>query len=150
MYSMVYTCIMKKWWYPQHELYFRGPLARYAKLRLAHALGLAGTYYPSPRVTNPDMRHDTCVTHVQWCMPRSLTGGFLWSRWRGNVPGNPGACTTRNVSYLIRGPWYDKFMLWILIPRLLINQINLRNIYLNPFKVVVLSHWLFRIKIVIV
>ena len=23
------------------------------------------------------------VTHVPWCMSRSLTSGFLWSRWRG-------------------------------------------------------------------
>ena len=29
------------------------------------------------------MNHGTCVTHVLWCMPRSLTSGFLWSRWRG-------------------------------------------------------------------
>ena len=25
----------------------------------------------------------TCVIHVPWCMPGSLTSGFLWSRWRG-------------------------------------------------------------------
>ena len=25
----------------------------------------------------------TCITHVPWCIPGSLTGGFLWSRWRG-------------------------------------------------------------------
>ena len=25
----------------------------------------------------------TCVTRVPWCMPGSLTSGFLWSRWRG-------------------------------------------------------------------
>ena len=24
-----------------------------------------------------------CITHVPWCMPGSLTCGFLWSRWRG-------------------------------------------------------------------
>ena len=23
------------------------------------------------------------VTYVPWCMPGSLTGGFIWSRWRG-------------------------------------------------------------------
>ena len=28
-----------------------------------------------------------------------------WSRWRGNVPGIPGACATRNFTYLVRGPW---------------------------------------------
>ena len=32
---------------------------------------------------HPDMHHGTCVTHVPWCMPGSLTIGFLWSRWRG-------------------------------------------------------------------
>ena len=29
------------------------------------------------------MHHGTCVTHVPWCMPGSLTGGFLWCGWRG-------------------------------------------------------------------
>ena len=27
--------------------------------------------------------HGTYVTHVPWCMPESLTTGFLWSRCRG-------------------------------------------------------------------
>ena len=36
-----------------------------------------------PQVNDPDMHHGTCVTHVPWCMPESLTSGFLWSRWRG-------------------------------------------------------------------
>ena len=34
------------------------------------------------RVSDPDMHHGTCMTHVPWCMPGSLTSGFLWSRWR--------------------------------------------------------------------
>ena len=38
---------------------------------------------PPPRVGDPDMHHGTCVTHVLWCMPGSLTSGFLWYRWRG-------------------------------------------------------------------
>ena len=25
----------------------------------------------------------TCITARAWCMPRSLTSGFLWSQWRG-------------------------------------------------------------------
>ena len=33
--------------------------------------------------SNPDMHHGTCVTHVPWCMPGSLTSVFLWSQWRG-------------------------------------------------------------------
>ena len=39
-----------------------------------------------PRVTDPDMHHGTCVTHMPWCMPGSLTSGFLLSRWWGNRP----------------------------------------------------------------
>ena len=60
-----------------------GPLARYVKLRVAHGPGMPGTFSPLPRVSEPDMHHDTCVTHVPWCMPRSLTSGFLWNGWRG-------------------------------------------------------------------
>ena len=58
---------------------------------------MPGTFSPPPRVSDLDMHHGTCVTHVQWCMQGSLTSGFLWSRWRGNVPGIPGACATRNL-----------------------------------------------------
>ena len=60
-----------------------GPLARYVKLRAAHAPGMPGTFSPPPRVSDPDMHHGTCVTHVPWCMPGSLTSGFLWIMWRG-------------------------------------------------------------------
>ena len=38
-----------------------------------------------PRVSDSDMHHDTCMKHVPWCMPGSLTSGFLWSRWRGKT-----------------------------------------------------------------
>ena len=60
-----------------------GPLARYVKLRVAHAPGMPGTFSPSPRVYDPDMHHCTCVMHVPWVTPGSLTSGLLWSRWRG-------------------------------------------------------------------
>ena len=60
-----------------------GFLTRYVKLRVAHAPGMPGTFFPPPRISYPDMHHGTCVTHVPWCMPGSLTSGFLWSRWRG-------------------------------------------------------------------
>ena len=59
-----------------------GPLARYAKSRASHAPGMPGTFSPPPRVSDPDMHHDTCVTHVPWCIPWSLISDFLWSRWR--------------------------------------------------------------------
>ena len=53
---------------------------------VAHAPGMAGTFSPPPRVSDPDMHHGTCVTHVPWCMPGSLTSGFRWSRWRRKRP----------------------------------------------------------------
>ena len=69
--------------------------------------GNAGNVSPSPQVSDPDMHHGTCVTHVPWCMPGSLNSGLLWN-WRrgGNVPGIPGACATWNFTYLVRGPWH--------------------------------------------
>ena len=50
-------------------------------------------------VSDPGIHHGTCVTHVPWCISWSLTrvGGE-------NVPGIPGACATRNFTYLARGP----------------------------------------------
>ena len=60
-----------------------GSLPRYAKLRVVHASGMPETFSPPLRVSDPDMHHGTCVTHVPWCMPGSLASGFLWSRWQG-------------------------------------------------------------------
>ena len=60
-----------------------GPLVRYVKLRVAHAPGMPGTFSPPPRIGDPDIHYGTCVTHVPWCMPGSLTSGFPWCRWRG-------------------------------------------------------------------
>ena len=59
-----------------------GSLTRYVKLQVAHAPGMPGTFSPSPQVSDTDMHHGTCLTHVPWCMPGSLTSGFLWIRWR--------------------------------------------------------------------
>ena len=60
-----------------------GPLTRYAKLRVAHAPGMPGTFSPPSLVIDPDMHHGTCLTHVPWCMSGSITSGSLWNRWRG-------------------------------------------------------------------
>ena len=57
----------------------------------------------------------TCITSHAWCMPGSLTSGFLLIRWGGNVPGIPGACATRNFTYLARGPlqtFFTQMQLW--------------------------------------
>ena len=55
------------------------------KIAGAHALGMPGMFSPSPQVSDPDMHHGTCVTHVLWCMPGSLTSSFLWNWWRGKT-----------------------------------------------------------------
>ena len=60
-----------------------GPHARYVILRVAHAPGLLGKFSPPPLVSDSGMYHGTCVTHVPWCMPGSLTNSSIWSRWRG-------------------------------------------------------------------
>ena len=50
--------------------------------------------------SDPGMHHGTCITHVLWSMSGSLT-----RRGGGDVPGIPGACATRNFTYLVGGPW---------------------------------------------
>ena len=50
------------------------------------------------------MHQATYVTHVPWWMPGSLTSGFLWSLWWGKRSRHSRACTTRNFTYLVRGP----------------------------------------------
>ena len=78
-----------------------GPLTRYAKLRVAHAPGMPGTISPPPRVSDPDMHHGTCVTHVPWCMPGSLTSCFLWSRCQGKRSRHP--WRIRNPQFCVSG-----------------------------------------------
>ena len=85
-----------------------GLLAKYVKLCVAYALGMPGTFSPPLRVSDPDMHHVTCVTHVPWCMPGSLTSGFLWSLRRENVPCIPDACATRTFTCLARGSCQKK------------------------------------------
>ena len=75
-----------------------GPLTRYVKLWVARALGMPGTFSPPPRVSDPDMHHDTCVTHVPWCMPGPFEVGGV-----ENVPGIPGSWATRISLNLIKG-----------------------------------------------
>ena len=72
-------------------------------------LGCWERFLPPPRISDPDMHRGTCVTHMPWCMPGSLTSGFLWSWWRGYVLDITGACATHNFTYLVRGPWCQLF-----------------------------------------
>ena len=55
------------------------------KIAGAHAPGMSGTFSPPSDTSDPEMHHGTCVTHVPWCMPESLTSIFLWSQRRGKT-----------------------------------------------------------------
>ena len=82
-----------------------GLLDRYVKFRVGHAPGMPGTFSPPPRVNDPDIHHGTCVTHVSCCMPVSFAVGV-----GENFPGTLGVCTTRNFTYLVRGPWMNNYI----------------------------------------
>ena len=82
--------------YPTKKVIYGVPLVDYQQVTAwasyqiriiagAHAPGMPGTFSPPPRISDPDMHHGTCVTHVAWCMPGSLTSSFLLSRWRGKT-----------------------------------------------------------------
>ena len=55
------------------------------KIEVTHAPGMPGRFSQPPRVNDPDIHHDTCLTQVPWCMPGSLTSGCHWSGWRGKL-----------------------------------------------------------------
>ena len=91
-----------------------GPLAKYVKLWVAHAPGMPGTFYPLPRVSDPDMHYGTCMTHVPWCMPGSLTSGVCGSRCRGKRSRH--SRRMRNPQFYVsgKGPMTGRFngFLW--------------------------------------
>ena len=93
-YALISIMVMAVW-----TQYGYGPLARYLRLRVAHAPGMPGTYSPPPRVSDPDMHHSMCV--MPWCMSGSLTSGFLWSRWRGKCSRH--SRRTRNTQFYVSG-----------------------------------------------
>ena len=72
-----------------------GPVRQWASCQIpriacAHAPGMLGRFSPPPRVRDPDMHHGTCVTHVPWGMPGSITNRFLWNRrWGETFPAFP-------------------------------------------------------------
>ena len=81
---MFYITCTEQHWQTIRTLYHQnGPLTRYVKLWVVHAPGMLGTFSLPRRISDPDMHHGTCVTHVTWCMLGSLTSGFRCSWWRG-------------------------------------------------------------------
>ena len=90
--SIIVLVITPRWCLTTSSLYticiiVMLPWASYQihKIAGAHAPGMPGTFSPSPQVSDLGMHHGTCVTHVPWCMPGSLTNGFLWNRRRGKT-----------------------------------------------------------------
>ena len=75
---------------------------------------MPGTFSPPQRVRDPDMHHGTCVTHAPRCMPGLLTSGFFEVGGGENGPGLPGACATRNFTYLVRVPCQALISFWML------------------------------------
>ena len=71
---------------------------------ICDAPGMSWTFSPPRRVFGPDMHYGTCVTHVSWCMPGSITSGFLWSRWRGKRSQHSMRMRNLQFRYLVRGP----------------------------------------------
>ena len=78
-----------------------GPLARYVKLRVAHAPGMPGKFSPPARVSDADIHYGTCATHMPWCMPGSLTSRFLLNRWRGKLSRR--SQRLRNLQFYVSG-----------------------------------------------
>ena len=82
------------------------------KIARAHAPGMPGTFSPSPQVSDPDMHHGTCDTHVPWCKSGSLTSGFLWNRRRGET--FPAFAAHAHPQFCVSGKrpmrgWYHDF-----------------------------------------
>ena len=78
----LWSILCSLWWLvSRHQSY--GSLIRYVKLWVAHTPGITGTFSQPPRISDPDMHHDPCVTLVSWCMPGSLARGYLWNKWWG-------------------------------------------------------------------
>ena len=75
-----------------------------------------------PLVSDPGMHHGTCVTHVPWCLPGSLTRGD-----RENIPGITSACATIRLTYLARGPYCYHFSSNVWISRRPVNRESIRS-----------------------
>ena len=80
-----------------------GPLARYVQLRVPHAPEM-----PWPFTRHHGLAIPTCITARAWltcrnaCRDRQLVSFEVGGG--ENVLGIPGACATRNFTYLVRGP----------------------------------------------
>ena len=92
--------------------------------------GNAGTFSSPPRVNYPDMHHGTCMMHVPWCMPESLTSGFPWSRWQGKCSRH--SRRKRNPQFYVSG---KRPMVWYSLSDILGNDLqgHLINISISNY-----------------
>ena len=131
-------CLSYFWWYTlkwnnQSHIRESSPLVwasyQIREVAGAHAPGMLGTFSPPPLVSDPDMHHGTCVTHVPWCMPGSLTSRFLLSRRRGKTfPAFPA-----HAQPAILRIWQEAH--WITTVYIMFIYVTLHTIYTNihPF-----------------
>ena len=79
-----------------------GSLIRYVKFRCAHAPGMPWTFSPRPtsnETTSYRSRHSS--RHL-WDEHAAMHVGIVNRGGGENVPGIPGACSTRNITYLVK------------------------------------------------
>ena len=93
---------------------------RIRKIAGCACTGNAVDFSPPPRFSDPDMLHGTCVTHVPWCMPGSLTSGFPRIRWRGKRSRH--SQRTRSPQFYISGK--RPIVMWIESKRSRVNGFN--------------------------
>ena len=84
------------------------------------------TFSPPPRLSDPDMLQGTCVTHVPWCMPGSLTSGFLWTRWRGKRSRH--SRRMRNPQFYVPGKKPMTNAWWLVVAGLILLQPLMRQL----------------------
>ena len=84
---------------------FNGPLLL-RKIAGCACAGNAGNVFPA--IVGMRSRHAS--RHVPWCMPGSLTSGFLWSRWRGKRSRHSRRMRNPQFYYLERGPCTERYI----------------------------------------
>ena len=100
---------------------------------------MPGTLSPPPWVSDPDMHHGMCWTHVPWCLPGSLTGGFLWNRRRGK--GSRLSRRKRSPQFYVSGKMPIKgFKLYLAASRETLRVHMFPN-FIPWVFVVLIRHW---------
>ena len=77
-------------------------------MRVAHVPEMPGTFIPPLWVSYPDLHLGTCVTHLPWCIPGSLTIDFLWGRWWRKRSRHPRRLRNPQFKYLTRSPCHNE------------------------------------------